>query len=1104
MSDKSAGQWVGSIIGAVIGFITGGPMGAIYGASLGAGIGGMIDPPKGPTIHGPRLNDLTVQGSTFGAPLARVYGTVALHGNVIWLENNKIKEVVRKKKQGGKNGGGGSTVKTYHYYGTFAVGLTDCPPNGIKAVRRIWVGSELLYNGGSDDLETILASNRAWPASFSMPLWGNVFRRLYENLGIYHYNFGIYPGTDDQLPEPRIEADLGVGNAPAFRGTAYIMFYDLPLEKWGNSLMGAQVKVELVTAAHSEIQLIKTIEVPVYPFGHNTTTGVISAFDRDHKFWAISRRIYDGTAGALTELSVSGRAREHQVKFPGSFPSGRTVYVLGGESDKSEYWLSHDSAPLGTRWISNGSGNMSIGTQLAADYVWDKRDTGTYVHLSSREGGSNPVLRKINIDLLLWVNEGEIPVNPVGTSSGVAVGEGMVLLLDKMSSTVLRIRVYDADLDFQREFEITDFPAGVGIASKMTIVAGNLFVVTGINADNIVIRQISIDDEVQINTYTVDLPGVAPNTNAGTRAFTFRDGVFVYSDQYASPDLIRVYYFQLGSMNIDGVYLSDVVGSELGRTQLITPGDVNVSDLSADLVRGYRIAGVQQVRACLAPLQAAWPFDVIMSGYQLKAVRRGKSSVATIPVELLDARAYDEAPGVQLDVSREMDSQLPRQVMLRHLDSEREHDINEQRSSERQSTQAVDVREIELPLVLTPDEAAGVADVLFNVAWLERESVSFRLPPLYLGLEPADVITIDAPYGQFELRLMEINYLPDGRLECSARPNAAANYTSVAVGGVGPVPDGNIALPGDTETVLLDIPLIRNDDDEPGFGAAMASDTGSWPGGVLFRSTDNEQTWTDVQAWSAPVTMGYGRDPLPAHDGRVIDRISQLRVDLLTGELEGITEAQMMTGIHWAAYGADGRWELMRFADAALQSDGSYILTTLLRGLRGSEWATGLHQFGDAFVFLDDPDVMFVGADLPTLGVVRQWRGASAGQTIDDAESIDFAYRGVNLLPLSPVHGTAQQSGADWVLAWDARTRLQGSLWKTGVALPVGEADKRYEIEILDGATVKRILTATTETAIYTEAQQIEDFGSPQSSITARAYQLSQSVGRGYPHEITA
>lgn len=73
----------------------------------------------------------------------------------------------------------------------------------------------------------------------------------------------------------------------------------------------------------------------------------------------------------------------------------------------------------------------------------------------------------------------------------------------------------------------------------------------------------------------------------------------------------------------------------------------------------------------------------------------------------------------------------------------------------------------------------------------------------------------------------------------------------------------------------------------------------------------------------------------------------------------------------------------------------------------------------------------------------------------------------------------------------------------TGVASPVGEASESYEIDVMSGSTVKRTIPSATPVITYTAADQTSDFGSPQSAITLRIYQLSATVGRGYPLEVT-
>ena len=48
--------------------------------------------------------------------------------------------------------------------------------------------------------------------------------------------------------------------------------------------------------------------------------------------------------------------------------------------------------------------------------------------------------------------------------------------------------------------------------------------------------------------------------------------------------------------------------------------------------------------------------------------------------------------------------------------------------------------------------------------------------------------------------------------------------------------------------------------------------------------------------------------------------------------------------------------------------------------------------------------------------------------------------------------------------------------------MPLAEDSERYEVDVMDGATVKRTIAASVPSAGYTAAQQIADFGSVQAS----------------------
>src|SRR6478735_3363391 len=65
-----------------IGNALGGPIGGAIGGLIGNGIDRSLFGP-GPRT-GPRLNDLSVQTSSYGTPVPRVYGTMRVAGTVVW------------------------------------------------------------------------------------------------------------------------------------------------------------------------------------------------------------------------------------------------------------------------------------------------------------------------------------------------------------------------------------------------------------------------------------------------------------------------------------------------------------------------------------------------------------------------------------------------------------------------------------------------------------------------------------------------------------------------------------------------------------------------------------------------------------------------------------------------------------------------------------------------------------------------------------------------------------------------------------------------------------------------------------------------------------
>jgi len=412
---------------------------------------------------------------------------------------------------------------------------------------------------------------------------------------------------------------------------------------------------------------------------------------------------------------------------------------------------------------------------------------------------------------------------------------------------------------------------------------------------------------------------------------------------------------------------------------------------------------------------------------------------------------------------------------------------------------------LDLPIVLTATEAAGKAEVLLYLYWLERYDVAITLPPTYNQVEPGDVVTLVTPEGNVSLRLTGIHYTSDGRLECQAKYASAAIYTPTAVGSspawTGPT---TITPVGASVYVLLDVPMINGAQSGPSFLVAMTGALAGWGGGVLMQSTDAGSTWASLQDFGPPgSSMGTCTNSIGVVEHRMVDSASLLNVTLTQGELFSVTQMAMLGGANHFAYGADGRWEIIAAQTCSLVSGTSYVLQNLLRGRFGSEWAMGLHAVGDALILLDTTDVAAIAMDSGSIGLSYLYRGVTVDRDISTDANRAFAYQGVNLTPLAPIAltGNRDPSSNDWSLTWIRRTR-DGGEWRDYVDASLGEATESYAIDVYaDGtyAAVKRTITVNAPSCAYASADQISDFGANQATLYLKLFQISATVGRGYP-----
>ena len=169
-------------------------------------------------------------------PIPIVFGVGRVAGNIIWPGD--LREV--RKKESGK---GGPEVTTFTYLRTHAIGICRGP---ILGIRRIWRDQKLVYDATApSDLPNP-------PPVTGNPVQDALLQAQYNAVvsGVFAARLTIYLGDETQMPDPEIEAVLGAGNVPAYRGLAYVVIKDDDLTDRAGAI--PQYEFEVITAGTTE------------------------------------------------------------------------------------------------------------------------------------------------------------------------------------------------------------------------------------------------------------------------------------------------------------------------------------------------------------------------------------------------------------------------------------------------------------------------------------------------------------------------------------------------------------------------------------------------------------------------------------------------------------------------------------------------------------------------------------------------------------------------------------------------------------------------------------------------------------------------------------
>jgi hypothetical protein len=271
---------------------------------------------------------------------------------------------------------------------------------------------------------------------------------------------------------------------------------------------------------------------------------------------------------------------------------------------------------------------------------------------------------------------------------------------------------------------------------------------------------------------------------------------------------------------------------------------------------------------------------------------------------------------------------------------------------------------------------------------------------------------------------------------------------------------------------LLDLPLGDGLETKPLLYVAAAGESPGWRRAALSVSFDGGVSWQDIGSTAPPAVLGFALVALPPAGSALFDTISSLDVELLNDAmwLEGRGDDALVAGANLAAVGA----ELIQFGAVEALGEGRFRLSRLLRGRRGTEWAAGSHEAGEAFTLITRDTLTAIEAPV---GVEVQLRASGVGD-VPDAASASRVVEAEVLRPPSPVHLTAVEApDGSLVISWIRRSR-QGWGWTDGVETPLGEETERYRLT-LAGPDFERAVETSVPGYIYTSVERAADGPGP-------------------------
>lgn len=1057
----SDGRTWGAVIGGVAAYFTGGLSLVATGVAVGGAVGGLLEPKKRTETN--RIDDIKVSVSKYGDGIPETWGTNV--PSATWIWSTYIIQMP-EKQSGGKGGGTENTNYRQFLHGTLCLGRT--PPEAVGVtMRKLWLDGKLNFDASTGQSIGQALATKENP-------WADLV---------------LLPGYDDQLPWAIMEAWEGVGNVPAFRGriTAPIFGLECP----GGRVPQIQIELAVGTSV-SEYQ-----EYATFPTGDVSGIATVDAVwgwettvTTPHRM-TVYRAPPNGVA--TTQRTVLLGTPYVAFAFPKALvgaPSPTVLYSIGDDSAgsvnavlriKTVELETGDIRDIYEEAYSSESTSLGQGTRTHAafDPVTEK------YALTTGYTGGDPARLTILPGLVECVDSTFSELSPIAFYGNV------VYALD-IDSGFLIVNSIDADTGLPLGASIGPSASGVSLGNCAISADGGVVWVHVVGGSDQHIYLVSISGGWEQMPGDADfLPVNSPGGYTPSASFFMDGGAIIGPNTGGTWTFIRYV-----AVTPQQVSVADFIEAQNLRADL-TAEQIDVSTID-DTFWGYTIKNPATVRDRISPLLTYSAIGVVEEDGALRYFHRADhSSVATIAYQELGFSEDGTEPQDPFPLVRINAQELPRSITVSYNDPYFDYQVSTVKAM-RYAVESVDDEQISLDLAMTGDRAASIARRILFERWLAQVTRTCSVSRKYAYLSSGDVVTVlsqDGSYGDWMISKItdtgvriEIECFPsDSELLIQTVPGPGS-YRAQAIE----------PLPQPLRALILDIPILRDSDDNPGIYVPIDSYADAPANGELYVG-DDDLTLESRGFVTASAPIGYAQTVPGAWGSGSVDETNIFTVSIGDDVFENITRDQLLEGQdNFWALGAPGRWEIGKSRMGDDLGDGIYTLSSHLRGMFGTEQYTGTHVAGDTFVLLRPEGIVRPTMGVGELGQLKSYRPIAKGRSLNSAASQRYANTGEGLKPLSPVNLRRSDTNT---LSVDRRSRLaMNNLMGT---LPLGEATESFRWEFYtSGAFTTLIGTATTSNSTITAAQQTAIGVTPTATAYVQVAQISDSVGPG--HELQA